>query len=323
MEIRSERKWQGVYYNQLVYEWEDICCERMPMTLKYKSRNLYTRVKDKLGRIFHIRHLFRKDYELQFVIKTGKFYNLDNISKVIPWIVDFYYSKEELPAFYHYYSHCRLLLISSREAYEFLKNNGCPLNIRHLALSLPDQYRIEHDVLDNKKYDMILMGRQNAVLYDWMKRYAERHPDFTYVERKDMVDFEYVASTGESVGICKGHEDMIRLLEMCRVGMYSTPSMDVESNRTRGLNQVTPRFLEYIACGCHVAMRYPLNPDTDYYELPKFGPSIESYEMFENYMDNARHTLPDMEMYTAYLEKHYTSRRVDELREILIENNIK
>ena len=292
------------------------------MALKYKYRNLYIRIKDRFCRTFHIHHLFRQNYELQFVIKTGKYFNLDNISKVVPWIVDFYYSKGELPAFYHFYSNCKLMLVSSKEAYEFLKSNECPFNIYHLALSLPDQYRMEQNVLDHKKYDMILMGRQNSVLYEWVKRYAKSHPDFTYVERKDMVNFEYVVSTGENLGSCKGHEDMIRLLKMCRIGMYSTPSMDVESDRTRGFNQVTPRFLEYIACGCHVMMRYPKNPDTDYYELKKFGDSIDSYKMFEAAMDAARCTLPDIKMYTDYLENHYTSRRVEELRKILIENKI-
>ena len=83
---------------------------------------------------------------------------------------------------------------------------------------------------------------------------------------------------------------------------------------------MTPHFLEIIACGCHVLAHYPIGADgvdADYYEFKKFSPSIETYDEFENAMDCALSTDVDFEMYSSYLDKHYTSKRVEELKYLL------
>lgn len=63
--------------------------------------------------------------------------------------------------------------------------------------------------------------------------------------------------------------------------------------------------------------RYKENPDTEYYELNRFSPSVASYGQFEEAMDNALATEPGLAMYASYLENHYTSRRAQELKSIL------
>ena len=89
---------------------------------------------------------------------------------------------------------------------------------------------------------------------------------------------------------------------------------------TKGFYHMTPHFLEIIACGCHVLSHYPSGKDgkdAQYYEFDKFSPSIETYEEFESAMDKALNSEVDMDMYSSYLKKHYTSTRVSELKELL------
>ena len=96
--------------------------------------------------------------------------------------------------------------------------------------------------------------------------------------------------------------------------VYSTPGIDGGETRTNGFNQITPRFLELIACGCHVIARYPSNPDTDYYEINKFCPNIEDYLQFEKRLDYCLETEVNLDNYRHYLLKHYTSVRCKELQ---------
>lgn len=66
-----------------------------------------------------------------------------------------------------------------------------------------------------------------------------------------------------------------------KMGLYSTPGIDGDESRTKGYHQVTPRFLELVATGCHIIARYSMNSDTEYYDLKSFSENIETYEQFE------------------------------------------
>ena len=85
----------------------------------------------------------------------------------------------------------------------------------------------------------------------------------------------------------------------------------------KNFNHVTPRFLEMIAAGCHVLCRYMPNADTEYFELSRFCPSIESYEQFEKLMNKALKESIPIDQYKQYLKKHYTSVRAQQLKDIL------
>ena len=104
---------------------------------------------------------------------------------------------------------------------------------------------------------------------------------------------------------------------MTRIALYSTPSMDGSRPDANGFNQVTPKFLEYISSQCHVLLRYKRNPDTDFYELSKFGKNIESYEDFEKAMEEARNRDVNTKEYFNYLDKHITSNTIGTLLEYL------
>ena len=241
------------------------------------------------------------------------------VFNIIPQIVDFYFKKgKEMDRFYHCYKNLPLIIFSSREVYDYIKNLYPNMNIAHLALSISDIYSITPSNKFEKYYDLVLMGRQNPILEDYLNRYVQENPDFIYVYRKQIGnDFCYYTSKGELVGKINSRKDYINLMRKAKVGLYATPGIDGGEKRTNGFSQVTPRFLEYIACGCHVVARYCNNSDTDYYELNSICPSIETYEDFENRMEYCLNNPVDMIFYSDYLSKHYTSVRAKQLQEII------
>ena len=231
--------------------------------------------------------------------------------------------KNNYQLFFYSYHKAPIVLITSREAFEFITNENNPYNIKfvHWPLSLADKYKIGTDTIFEKKYDVALIGRQNVVLEKFFYKYVEKHPGLTYVYRKmESGEFNYyVVKHGEEsfIGNIKNRDDYMSLMRNAKIGMYSTPDIDTDHKRSCGFNQVTPRFLELIAAGVHIIARYCPNPDTEYYRLQDFSPSIENYEQFEKAMDYAMTHKVDMKKYANYLAQHYTSVRARELNLIL------
>ena len=105
-------------------------------------------------------------------------------------------------------------------------------------------------------------------------------------------------------------------MKKAKCAFYTTPGIDSEKV-TYGFNQITPRFLELLASGCHIIARYVDNADSRYYEVGSFCKSIENYEQFESSLDYARNNDVDIRKYAEYLEKHYTSVRAKQIHQIL------
>jgi hypothetical protein len=130
-------------------------------------------------------------------------------------------------------------------------------------------------------------------------------------------DFVYYTSDGVELGTINTRSQYISLMKKAKCGLYSTPGIDGGEIRTKGFNQVTPRFLELISCGCHLLARYEVNSDTNFYQLNKFSPSINSYDEFETQLNEKLNCPVDFKFYKTYLSQHYTSCRVELLQGIL------
>ncbi len=337
MVILSKRKYEKWVSWDLVYEWEDVLSEGLNVPIVDISPLYRDRL---LGRIPYLNAISSrfKPY-LYFELRAnvqGWFPRVsDNNKYAIPIIIDYFLTDEEIPLFEKIYSRNKVVLVTSKEAYDHLKAKGCKLNIYHWPLSLSDKYKLTPSETFIKKYDLILMGRQNRVLEEWVKRYADLHPDFVYGYRKRINDsLIYYLTDGTCIGEIPDRESYISLMKSTKCILYATPGADVststgskaaltDSNNilTNGFSQVTPRFLEGIACGCHIIARYPENSDTDYFELNKICPNCNSYEQFEALMDKARNEPVDIKQYSDYLKNHYTSARIDLLRNLLNDNN--
>lgn len=319
--ILSERTYDFHAWMDLIYEWEDIFSRELALPLgdvrPLTHGKLVGKVYRRLPWLLRMRAPSSPAFRFELVLNLYcRPYNRRNI---IPCIVDFYMS-DRARDFVNNYRHNPVVLLSSAEACAYLEQLGCTrhVNVRHLALSLPDSCRITPDTVFEKKYDLVMNGRQNPVLTGYLERYVKEHTDFLYVYCKhDGGSYTYYTSEGECLGDMRTRAGYLQLLRQSRAGFYSTPGIDGGEARTQGFNQVTPRFLELLAGGCHVLARYKENPDTEYYRLGDFSPSISTYEQFEQAMDYARNTEPDMAAYAAYLENHYTTRRVQEFKEIM------
>ena len=313
--ILSKRKTQHWPSWDLVYEWENIFSQIMQLVIKNEKKPFTHRIYIYLSRIIE-----RYDFSLIFEMSPFQNNRYENNKNIIPCIIDFFLKDETLPYFIEAYKNNPIILISSKEVYEHLikKEVNKQINISHLPLSISDKYKINGNTTFKKKYDLILMGRQNPVLQEYLNIYIQKHSNFNYVYRILKNDeFMYYSSDGECLGNINSRDKYMKLMRMGKCGLYATPGLDGGVKRTNGFNQVTPRFLELLACGCHVIARYKKNPDTDFYEIDKFSDNIDSYEMFERALDHARQTDVDMSLYSHYLAKHYTSERVKQLQNLI------
>ena len=301
----------------LIKEWEDVLSKELNIHIKNESLLFYNSILNKHPSIYKIINTHKN--ALVFEISDYRCSLKNNFKNIIPCIVDFYAKDDKtLCDIYQQYNRNPIVLISSKEAYEFLKQKECPLNIAHLPLSISDIYRITPATRFDKKYDLVIAGRNNPVLTDCVVRYAQKHQYFRYVYRKTEGNkFYYYTSDGEKIGDINTREQYINLLRASRMGIYATPGIDGGENRTNGFNQVTPRFFELICSGCHILARYPKNADTEYFQVDRICPSIETYEQFESLVDKYRDIECDMLLYSNYIMQHYTSQRASMLSNIL------
>lgn len=319
-QIYTQRSRSGQNYAQpIIYEWEDAIEKELDIPVV--RRSFYYRVMNKLG--IHKPLLGPVKDSFRFISNGRDYDEPMNSEHIIPCIIDFFENKDQLQEFYYKHSRNKIVLLSSPFDYEYLKDNKCPLNIGLFAYSLSDKYTLSTKKIE-KKYDIVLTGRQDPLLYDFFKEYVKLHPNVSYVKRGQELDNdlnktkEYYLNGRECLGAIESREEFIKLQAQGRATLYGVQGY--YDGFTKGFYHMTPHFLEIIACGCHVLLHYPTDKngvDARYYEFDKFSPSIETYEEFEAAMDKALCTEVDMNMYSLYLEKHYTSTRVAELKELL------
>lgn len=314
----------------IIYEWEDILSEELKSGILLRSdfefkfdevcRKLYKKVQIPFYRLFNLFD-FRRGYNVvMFDASTKQQDGIYNSKRYIPCLIDWFLNEEMYANFIKAYKNNPLVLVSSREVYEYLKEKKCPIKIAHFPLSLSDKYRI--DITYEKKYDLIIAGRQNPLLMEFVEKYERKYPETKIVRRKyeNGHFLYYLSSTGETLSIGDTREQYMELLRKSRIALYTTPGMDGTRPDANGWNQVTPRFLEEISSLCHVIARYPDNADTRWYEMSKICKCVESYEEFECMMNRYAQEEVDINLYKDYLKKHYTSERAKLLHQILKED---
>ncbi|MEY8267057.1 hypothetical protein AALA79_11885 [Lachnospiraceae bacterium 64-25] len=313
----------------IIFEWEDILAKGLKCSVIYRSnfefkfdeycRKLYKIIPIPFYRLFNMTDARRGQEVLLFDASTKRQDGIYNHKRYIPCLIDYFLSEEMYPDFLKAYKNNSLVLVSSREVYEYLLKKDCPFKIAHFPLSLSDQYLT--DEVFEKEYDLVVAGRENPLLMEYVERYEKDHPDAKIIRRK-YVDGHfsyYVSSTGAEVSCGDSRQEYMSLLRKSRIALYTTPGMDGTRPDANGWNQVTPRFLEEIAAQCHIIARYPDNADTRWYEMNEICGNVKSYEEFEDLMERYRLESVDTVKYHDYLSRHITSRRVSVLEKILKE----
>ena len=318
--ILTKRFFQHTTYWQQVYEWEDIIKEGLSASF---YPNFSLKPMGKLMKLFNKFPLVPQNKSLLFEMNPEwRWVNFYNRSNIIPWIIDFYLSTDEmLEQFYRNFSKHQVVMISSIEAYNYLKSKNCPLPIVHMPLSLSDKFRINKDTSFKKEFDVLLMGRTNKVLLSYLEKYMISHPELNVVSCKvENGHFNYYNRNGIYYGNADKRADIIELLKKSRIGLYTEKGIVGDTKqgaRTEGFCHVTPRLFEYMMTGNHIIAQYVDNAESDYFELKSLTPNIDKYEKFKLQMDFYLATDVDMEMYSNYLDKHYTSTLLKPIKELL------
>lgn len=306
--ILSRRKVKHRPSWHLVFEWEDEISKALSLPIITPSRpGWWLR---SLSRRLGLKCPARRFAPMLEFVMIATPDNRGRYSRhTVAWVIDWFLPDSEIPAFLDTTSACPKVLISSREAYERLIEHGAdPSRYIHLPLSLPDHYRLDPKAEMHKDIDLALIGRGSGLLLDCARRYVDEHPGLRVVvkgPKRNGHSWAYDLH-GNPVADIHSREDYLALMRRCSLFLYSTPGID-DNKPTQGFSQVTPRFLEALACGCRPVMRYRDNPDTRHYRLADFGPSIDTYEQFCTETDRILSTPLDLNAIAAYLTPRYTS----------------
>lgn len=319
--ILSQRSYTDYHSFKIVYEWEDILAKRLNIPIKeegsFKFKFFRRFENNGLVNIYHLL-IPQTSLNLRFVMqaKTNKLCILD--CNTIAVIIDFWLEEKDLEDFYAAYKRCPLILVTSAEVFEFLKNNNCPLPIEHWPLSYPDIYKVDMDSIQDKVYDFCIFGRSNPFFIRLLDKYCEKHADFTYIHSEGTErNRSYIDHNGNVIAVDTGRKSYLDMISKTKISCYTTPGIDESKKITGRFNQVTPRLFEMLTNGCSVIGHYPDNADTRYYELDSIIPNVDNYEEFEQVLDSLRAKPLDFVRISTYMAKHYTSTRVGMLESIL------
>lgn len=314
--ILSTRDSNSKVYSDLIYEWEDDYSSSLNARIyshSYNQERIFSafyrvakaiKVLPILQKIDSLRK--SKAKTLVFTLYPQKSYSYRCSSNKIPFIIDFDFGVD-LKNFYNSYRNCEIVIISSRVAYEYLIANKCPLNIKHVPLSIKSNLNVNRVDIKDRKYD-IFIARQNPVLMEYLKRYEEKHPEVHYIVRKweDNKLYScnaYYSNKEGRLGEFSDRNAYFGLLCNSKVAFYSTTGSDMQN--TRFMNHVTPALLEYITAGCQIMIRWYDTPDSEFFDLKENFNNANSYEVFEELLDKyLNNDDNNFDKCDAYLEKY-------------------
>ena len=172
--------------------------------------------------------------------------------------------------------------------------------------------------ISNRNYDLILPGRPNPTILQWLKKFAISNPEFEYLTY-DSIDNRhvYISNKGKVVD-CRFRENYFRLLKDCNIAVYSTQGADGVKN---ALDHVSSKIFEIAYAGWLMIGMYPESDDSRYFQIDQMCPSSFDYEEFENKLKELIHTKRNNEGYKKYvnfLSRNKTSKRA-ELLSIIID----
>jgi hypothetical protein len=319
--IYTIRDTRQPHYWDIVFEWEDqmaitLGVPLIPIGKKFNKIYNPSTLKKILNRINFYQAKDRiffhpKIYYIAFHIGPPGVYSFYTRNDVIPVIIDFW-KYEDLRRLESIFQLSKIVLITSREVFNYLSPIVSRIKVEHLALSLPDKYLPAHDI-PIRDIDIIQIGRRNATFDLYMNQFLAEFPDTHYVSAKKIgEEIHIVSNQSGDMGIFAKREDFMSLLRRSKVSLVSAPGLDEDKSRTGGFSPVTPRFLESAACGCKLLALYLQNADFDYYKISQVAPVVTNYKHFRELANEYLMTdaTPD---YSHYLQAHLTSKRAKEL----------
>lgn len=311
----------------IVYEWENELSKYMGLQLInitsfdifldyiYKILDKYVGIHPKIIR------KIGNSKKLYIEMSTSKYDSWFNRKGIICWIVDYFLTDEEYSNFITNHMNMEKILVSNREVYDYLCKKGCPFNIKHVPLAIPDEWIFTKQVRYEKKFDIVLVGRPNNILIKWMFMYLENHREIKILATSEVVveclkSYSNGKFTGNiHVKYAKDRKTYMDCLRQSKIMFYATPGMDGGKERTKGWNQITPRFLEGMSAQCHIVCRYEENADTQWYGIDKMFPNCNSFKIFCEEVQKGLYSEIDLDLYWNYLNMNGISARISKLED--------
>lgn len=330
--IFTDRHFQTWPSWQIVYEWEDEIAEALQLPLvnsptlnmiHHKINGLDNRLyKGKFNTALNTINPIKPAYQklkgssLYFEMAPRFYDSFSNGTNTIPILIDFW-DKKNVSKIVERYNKCQQILVTSLEVLQFLALYISEEKLIHFPMSLPTKHRLNADFEVEKKYDIVLSGRTNPVLAEYIKEFVSTHKDVEYLVQVERGGKLYYESNKRGViGEFNSREAYLALMSAAKVSFYSTPGIDGGEHRTAGFNPVTPRFFELLTSACHVIARYPDTVETRFFEMNSICPSANNYDTFNLQLTKALNSPIPVYKNSQYMSAHYTANRIDILKNI-------
>lgn len=265
MKIKSIISTRGIYsepFWQIVWEWEDILAKELDIKINSISNNIVYRCSNS---IFNPSNYSNSK---KFIFEINPYYRMSHFplncctKGIIPCVIDYFLPEISLNKFVKSLKNASPILISSAQAYTYLKKRVPYLKFEYFPLSLPDQYTFSPNMYRKKIYDIILIGRPDPILDGYLTRYEKERDNLKIVKRViKNGSFLYYDNANNLIGNISDRTSYFNLIKKSKVFFYSTPGSSQEKE-TYGFNPVTPRFLEGLSAGAHPILRYTPNDNS-------------------------------------------------------------
>jgi hypothetical protein len=260
--ILTNRDYQNWPSWHIVSEWEDELSKNLDVPIKNipRSNNIYKKYFKVIDFKYFNGYLAKTIngyfnygyYSIYFEMRPKGKRNLLTVGNTVPIIIDFW-DKNSIENFKNVYADCPYILVTSLEVLNFLLNNHIKNKLIHFPMTLPSIYRLKSNEIFDKKYDIVLAGRKNAVLWDFLKQFENKNPRIEYLYQVQIDgDLYYESNKTGIVGKFQARSEYMGLLKQAKIAFYSAPGCDGGEERTKGFNPVTPRFFELVASGCYM-----------------------------------------------------------------------
>ncbi|MCB9032687.1 MAG: hypothetical protein H6553_02505 [Chitinophagales bacterium] len=320
IQVDSIRQYKKAPSWQIFFELEDDLSRvwQIPMHYLTKASDTLNKIiyKLKLDKIIptkekkqtHFAVLMNPDYHRLYLNKKN----------VACFIVD-YWKKYDINLFNKNFKDFSIVYLASLEAITFLKNNGCSLNLQHLAFSIADKHlSLFHQIVE-KDIDVIQIGRKNLLLDEMMLQYCKENPTVNYVHRiiEDGKNIYYSTKYGK-IGELHTREALLTIMCRAKISIVSSPGLDGGDWKTGGLNPVTVRVLESAIAKCYMLGRFAHNEDYDYFGLKDLIFEVEdNYEHFKQVLENLlqKESFELGNQYEQFLQLHLNSVRAKQIQD--------
>lgn len=320
--IISRRRHENRAFFDVCYEWEDIL-----------SKNLNADIKEFNILLYHYRRvigkIFPNSYSLQQNISDKK---LCCYFVMFPSELKYYPKINGIPIFLDVWNeqainiiikkteNFQIYYVTSLDIWQRIKEKRADAAVQYMPLSVSDKYFSPNfEKYQDKKYDVIQMGRRNPVLHDFMLTYVSENPHIEYIYSEagnNVGGLEYVSTQYGKIGCLDTREKFIQTLAHSRVSLVSSPMVDNDKKKQFGVDFLTPRFYESAILGCAMVGRYTLNEEMRRQNILKVCDNVQTYEQFKQSMNRALQ-IGRIELYEEYKDfimNNLTSVRAQQIK---------